>query len=224
MPRSCNHSRIQSAEYPLSPATFSGCSRHAVASSSSGTNCWVSCSWPGLTVTAIGVPSPSQIKCSFVPKPPWLRPKAWSSGSPTGRFFFRRSRRRLVSPNHGTVDSKQLPVDLPAVHLARLQVAQDAIPQTTPRPRAKAVIDRLPRTEAFRDVAPATSIGQGPEDGIDHEPMVLPLATPLSIFGQQVLNLLPLLVGEFVGRRRDCHLALLSDLAKSCLPSSTNPP
>src|SRR5262249_60103866 len=127
MSRSVSQSRIQSAEYPMSPASFSGCSGQAVASSNSATNCCVSCSWPGLTVTASGVPAASQIRCNFVPKPPRLRPRAWSAGSPAGRFFFRGPGRRLVRPDHGPVDGEQLPVDLTAGHLAGLQCPQDAV-------------------------------------------------------------------------------------------------
>src|SRR5438034_2479745 len=127
---SFSQSRIHSAEYPLSPANFSGCSGQAVASSMSGTNCWVSCSCPGVTVTANGVPTPSQIKCNFVLKPPWLRPRAWSSGSPVGRFFFRGSRSRLVSPDHAAVDGKQFPIDVCVVHLAGLQAPQNPVPKT----------------------------------------------------------------------------------------------
>src|SRR5262249_51851985 len=105
-----------------------------------------------------------------------------------------------------------------------LQVAQDAVPQAPPRPRAETVIDRLPGAEAFGDIAPAAAIGQGPEDGVDHEPVVFPLAAPVAVFGQQVLDLLPLFVGELVGRRRDGHCALLSAWTKSCLSPSTKPP
>src|SRR5262245_572957 len=224
MPRSQSHSRIQSAEYPLSPASFCGCSGHAVASSTSGSNRCVSCSWPGPTATASGVPWPSQIRCNFVPKPPWLRPRAWSAGSPAGRFFFRGPRRRLVGPNHRAIDGKQLPVDLPAVDLAGLQVPQDAVPQAPPRPVAKAVIDRLPGAETLREVAPAAAVGQRPEDAVDHQAVVLPLAAPPPVFGQQVLDLVPLLVGELVAGRSDRHLALLGWLARSCLPPSTKPP
>src|SRR4029077_15566897 len=151
-PRSRSHSRSQPAEYPLSPATFAGCSGQAVASSSRGIACCVSCSCPGPTATAIGVPSPSQIRCNLVPKPPWLRPRAWSSGSPDGGFFFRRPRRRLVRPDDGAVDAEQFPVDLIAVHLAGLQVQEDLVPQARATPFAEAVIDGLPGAELRRHV------------------------------------------------------------------------
>src|SRR3954463_7166275 len=192
MPRSCNHSRSQPAEYPLSPASFAGCSGQAVASSNSGMACWVSCSWPGPTATAIGVPSPSQIRCSLVPKPPWLRPRAWSSGSPGGGFFFRRPRRRLVRPDDGAVDAEQLPIDLVAVHLTRLQVAQDFVPQPGGAPLAEAVIDGLPGAELPGEVAPAAPVGEGPKDAVDQEAVLLPLAALVPVGRQEVLDLFPL--------------------------------
>src|SRR4051812_13780968 len=176
IPRSRSHSRSQPAEYPLSPATLAGCSGQPVASSSSGMACCVSCCWPGPTATAMGVPSPSQIRCSLVPKPPWLRPRAWSSGSPAGGFFFRRPGRRLVRPDDGAVDAEQLPVDLVAVHLACLQVPQDLVPQPGAAPLAEAVVDGLPGAELRREVAPAAPVGEGPEDAIDQEAVILPLA------------------------------------------------
>src|SRR3954453_5565923 len=205
MPRSRNHSRSQPAEYPLSPAIFAGCSGQAVASSKSGMACWVSCSWPGPTATAMGVPSPSQIRCNLVPKPPWLRPKAWSSGSPGGGFFFRRPSRRLVRPDDGAVDAEQLPVDLVRVHLAGLQSPQDFVPQAGAAPLTEAVVDGLPGAELLGEVAPAAAIGENPEDAVDHQAVVFPLATLVPIGRQEILNLFPLGVGQAVGRRGGSH-------------------
>jgi hypothetical protein len=68
--------------------------------------------------------------------------------------------RRLVSPNHTTVDGEQLPIDVITIHLLGLQVAQDVVPQTASGPVTETVINRLPRAEALRDVAPAAAIGQ----------------------------------------------------------------
>src|SRR3954468_20224627 len=198
MPRSRNHSRSQPAEYPLSPATFAGCSGQAVASSSSGIACCVSCSCPGPTATAMGVPSPSQIKCSLVPNPPWLRPKAWSSGSPGGGFFFRRPGRRLVRSDDGTVDAEQFPVNFVAIHLAGLQVPQDFVPKTGAAPLAEAVVDGLPGAELGGEIAPAAAVGQRPEDAVDQKAVVLPLAALMAVGGQEVSDLFPLGVGQAV--------------------------
>src|SRR5208282_1402845 len=161
-----------------------------------------------LTLTAMGVPSPSQIKCSFVLKPPWLRPKAWSAGSPMARFFFRSPSRRLVSSNHGTVYGKQFPVNFIAVHFAGLQSPQNAFPHSLSAPFAKAIVHGLPGTEALRDVSPTAAIGQGPQDRIYHEPVVFPLTASLSVGREHVLDLSPLFVRELVGRRNHRHVAL----------------
>src|SRR5262245_34872947 len=205
MPRSCSHSRSQPAEYPLSPATFAGCSGQAVASSSSGMARCVSCSCPGPTATASGVPAPSQIRCSLVPKPPWLRPRAGSSGSPGGGSFPPRPGGRLVRPDHGAVDAEQPPVDLVAVHLACLQVPEDLVPQAVAAPLAEAVVGGLPGAERGGEVAPASAVGEGPEDAVDQEPVVVPLAAAVAVGRQEVLDLLPLGVGQAVGRGRGSH-------------------
>jgi hypothetical protein len=97
-----------------------------------------------------------------------------------------------VSPNDRSIDRKQLPVDLAAVHLARLQMPQNALPEATPRPRPKAIVYALPGPKLRGDIAPSAAVGQRPKDRIDHHPMILPLATALAIFRQQPLDLLPL--------------------------------
>jgi hypothetical protein len=223
MPRSCNQSRIQLAEYPLSPASFSGCWGQAVASSIRSTNCWVSCSCPGLRRTPSAVPAASQIKCNLVLNPPWLRPKAWSAGSWLGRFFFRGSRCGLVSPNHAAVNRKQFPVDLVPSHLACLKMTQNAVPQSRSAPFAKAIIDALPGPEPLRDIAPAAAIGQRPKDRVDHKPMVLPLATSLSVGRKERLDFLPLDIGKLVRRGRN-HFAFLGEPPKLILPPSIKLP
>src|SRR5262249_28121083 len=44
-------------------------------------NCGLSCLCPAVTSTARGRPLPSVTRCSLVPKPPRLLPRAWSAGS-----------------------------------------------------------------------------------------------------------------------------------------------
>ena len=94
----------------------------------------------------------------MVPKPPWLRPRAWSSGSPAGGFFFRGPRRRLVGPDDGAVYAEQAEVDLPGPHLAGLEAAEDLVPQAVAAPLAEAVVGGLPGAEAPREVAPAAAV------------------------------------------------------------------
>src|SRR5262249_26465314 len=143
-----------------------------------------------------------QIKCSLVPKPPWLRPRAWSAGSPGGGFFFRRPSRRLVRPDDRTVDAEQLPVDLVTAHLAGLQAPQEFIPQAGAAPLAEAVVDGLPGAELRGEVAPAAAVGQDPEDAVDHQAVVLPLAARVPVRGQEVLELFPLGIGQAIRRGR----------------------
>lgn len=108
-----------------------------------------------------------------------------------------------MRPHDRAVDTEQLPVDVPRVHLAGLQVPQDAVPQAGAAPLAEAVVDGLPGAELGRDVAPAAAVGEGPQQGVDHPAVVLPLAPAFAVGGQQVLDLLPLGVGQPVGRGGD---------------------
>lgn len=125
--------------------------------------------------------------------------------------FFSCSGRRLMRPDHGAVDGEQAPVDLTIVDLACLQPTQDPIPQAFAAPFAKAVVHSLPRPESLGHITPATAIREDPENGVEHHPVFFPLAAPLSVLRQQVLDLLPLIIGELVGRRHDGHLALLGN-------------
>src|SRR5262249_26149412 len=43
-------------------------------------------------------------------------------------------------------------------------------------------------------------VGQGPEDAVDHEAVLLPLAALVDVGGQEVLDLLPLGVGQAAGQ------------------------
>src|SRR5262249_43011327 len=76
-------------------------------------------------------------------------------------------------------------------------------------PLAEAVVDGLPGAELPGQVAPAAAVGQGPEDAVDHLPVVLPLAAPLAVVREEVLELFPLGVREAVGRGGGGRGALL---------------
>src|SRR5262249_19747513 len=84
-----------------------------------------------------------------------------------------------------------------------LQMPQDAIPQAASGPVAKAIRDTLPGAEALGEVAPAAAVRQGPEDAINYQAVVFPLAAALAVLGQEVLNLCVLVVGKLVGRGGD---------------------
>src|SRR5262245_10253617 len=199
MPRSRRNWRTQPAEYPLSPANLAGRQAVPLASRNSGRcstremTCWVSCSWPGPTSTLRGRPWPSQTRWNLVLKPPRLRPRAWSGRSPAG-IFFPSPGRSLVGADDAAVDEEQVPVD-PAVGLALgLQVLQELLPQAVAGPLAEAVVDGRPRAEALGEVAPGGAGGQDPEDAVEQEAVVFPLAPAPAVLGKQMRNLFPLLV------------------------------
>src|SRR4051812_5627984 len=89
---------------------------------SSTRSAWVdSCRWPAVTSTASGTPLPSLTRWIFVPKPPRERPRAWSTGSPSGRFFFRGPRGRAGGADVGAVDAEQVGVDQPGLVQPQLE-------------------------------------------------------------------------------------------------------
>ena len=105
-----------------------------------------------------------------------------------------------MGADHAAIDAEQGPNDGAAAHLTGLEAAQDLVPQAPPGPVAEAVVDGLPGAELGRDVAPAAAVGQGPEDAVDHQAVILPLAAAAAVPGQEILDLLPLRVRESVGR------------------------
>jgi hypothetical protein len=153
-----------------------------------------------------------------------VTPFPLSAGSLLDRFFFRGSRCGLVSPNHAAVNRKQFPVDLVPSHLACLKMTQNAVPQSRSAPFAKAIIDALPG-------GPRTAPGYcasgrhrtAPKNRVDHKPMVLPLATSLSVGRKERLDFLPLDIGKLVRRGRN-HFAFLGEPPKLILPPSIKLP
>src|SRR5690242_2133848 len=103
-------------------------------------------SWrcPAVTSAASGRPPPSQTRWTFVPNPPRERPRAWSSGSPGGRFFFRRPGGRAGGADVGAVDAEQLGVDQPLLVQPQLQALDEAVEQAALAHLAEAVVDGLP--------------------------------------------------------------------------------
>src|SRR5437773_10676025 len=92
-------------------------------------NVVLSCACPAVSSTASGRPVPSVTRCTLVPKPPRLRPSAWSAGSPGGGFFFRRPARSSCRADVGAVDAEQLGVDEPGLVEAQLEALDDAVEQ-----------------------------------------------------------------------------------------------
>src|SRR5215470_2590765 len=117
--------------------------------SSTRSHCVDSCRCPAVTSTASGRPLPSVTRWTLVPKPPRLRPRAWSAGSPDGRFFFRRPGGRAGGPDVGTVDAEQLRVDEPGLVEPQLQALDDPVEQAALAHAVEPIVDGLPGSEPF---------------------------------------------------------------------------
>src|SRR5215470_1077719 len=167
--------------------------------SSTRSHCVDSCRCPAVTSAANGRPLPSLTRWIFVPKPPRERPRAWSAGSPGGRFFFRRPGGRAGGPDVGPIDAEQLRVDQACFVEPELEPLDDAVQQAAAAEFGKAVVDGLPGSEALGQVAPGSAGVQPPEDAIEHEAVVFPLAAPRGRSGRKKgSKQLPLFVGKFV--------------------------
>src|SRR6185312_1346504 len=92
-------------------------------------NCVLSCRCPAVNSTASGSPLPSATRWILVPKPPRLRPSAWSAGSPGGGFFFRRAGGGTGRPDVGAVDAEQAGVDEPGLVEPQLELPDDPVEQ-----------------------------------------------------------------------------------------------
>src|SRR3954452_19566599 len=109
--------------------------------SSTRSACVDSCRCPAVTSAASGRPLPSLTRWIFVPNPPRERPRAWSSGSPGGGFFFRGPRRRAGGADVGAVDAEQVGVEQPRLVEAQLQPLDDAVEQPAAAQLGEAVVD-----------------------------------------------------------------------------------
>jgi hypothetical protein len=80
-----------------------------------------------------------------------------------------------------------------------LQRCEDAVEQPTAPQPGEAIVDGLVRTEAFGQVAPGGAGVEPPQDGVEHQPVVFPLAARFArARREQGSQQFPLLVGEFV--------------------------
>src|SRR6516164_4029767 len=144
-----------------------------------------SCRCPAVTSAASGRPLPSLTRWIFVPKPPRDRPRAWSAGSPGGRFFFRGPRRCAGGADVGAVDAEQVRVNEPGLVEPQLQPLQDAVEQAALAQLVEAVVDGLPGAVALGQVAPGGAGVQPPEHAVEHQAVVLPLAARLARPGRE---------------------------------------
>src|SRR4051794_41197339 len=94
--------------------------------------CLASSRGPAVPPPASGRPLPSLTTCTFVPKPPRERPRAWSAGSPGGGFFFPGPRGGAGGADIAAVDAEQVRVDQPGLVQVELQPLDDLVQQPAP--------------------------------------------------------------------------------------------
>jgi hypothetical protein len=134
-------------------------------------------------------PRPSVTRCNLLPNPPRERPNAWSAGSWTPLSC--RPRRPRVRPGPRAVHAPQVPIDLALGIQTNLQPFQNPVEPPFAPPPLEAVVHRLPRAEAFRQVPPRDAGPQDPQRSAEHQAVVLPLATPLPVGRKQVFDQRP---------------------------------
>src|SRR5262249_33159886 len=115
-------------------------------------------------------------------------------------LFFRGGAGRGPTGADGrAIDAPEVEVDQAALVQAELQRFQDAVEQAALAHLAEAVVDRLPLAVAVGQVAPGGARIQSPEDAVEDEAVVLPLATaPAGPWRKEGSEQLPLGVGKFV--------------------------
>jgi len=114
----------------------------------------------------------------FVVKPPRDRPNAWSAGScicadpgPPNRRGplapFPRPGRRTAGPDDRGVATPQVVIDLTSVIEFVQERGDDPDPSAVRPPAVEALVDRLPRAIALREVAPRGAGMEDPQDAVD---------------------------------------------------------
>src|SRR5579885_1360993 len=195
-PQAARKARIAGLLYPLPPATFAGRrSPPCGTDSTSSTTAVASRCWPGVRTNPSGRCRPSRTTCSLVPYPPRLRPRAWPSGSPAGRFFSR-PRGRAAGPDGGPVQAPQRPIDRARLVGLPQQFGGEAVPGAALAPAVEAAVGGLPGAGALGQVAPGRAGDEHPEGGVEGQPVVLERVTPAAVRRQQRFQLGPLGVGQ----------------------------
>lgn len=101
-----------------------------------------------------------------------------------------------MGPDRGGVEHEPLQVRL-------LKRREDALPAPPCGPAAEPSGDRVPVAVALGQVAPGSAASGDPDDGVDEEPVVPGRGAGIGGFaGEQVLNPLPLLVGDLIASGR----------------------
>jgi len=157
-----SHSRMLAELYALSPLSAFGrrrgrprcCGMRTAFMTSS--KCLDSCTCPGVTQAARGMPLPSVTKWILVPKPPRERPNAWASGSPGFLFFapLRRIDARGRNCRRPQTDPNQYSLSRPSAFATPLVCGQgyrrSASDEIAYRPSTTAGSDQVDRAKVRR--------------------------------------------------------------------------
>ena len=110
-------------------------------------------------------------------------------------------------PDNRSIDTPKFVIQLAGAVQFQLQVPYDATQRPILTPVVEVVVNRLPRTVGFRNVAPRRASPQNPQDGVEHPARIRWWSASRRRFGKMVFDSLPLLVRKFVS----WHLAILHD-------------
>src|SRR5215218_3442173 len=150
----------------------------------------LSCCCPGVRSAAKGLPRPSQTRCSFVEKPPRVRPKA-------SRPPFRPGR-GPGGPNVRGVGKPGAEIHQPFRVQPDLEPFQDAVEGAIFGPCAVPVVRALPGALTLWKVSPRSTAAQDPQNRVEHLPRVTPLTAGGLRGRKKIANGLPMPRVEFV--------------------------
>jgi hypothetical protein len=115
-------------------------------------------------------------------------------------FFFRPTCGAGSADDRG-IHAPEVTTELAVLVEVVEQAGEDPHPGTVDPPASEAVINRLPRAVAWRDVAPGGTGVQAPEDTVEEPSMGLPRVSPSALVAQvreQVLETFPLAILKFI--------------------------
>lgn len=102
----------------------------------------------------------------------------------------------LVRADHGAVDEVPTPVELSSEVSLSLELVEQAAPDSSECPAAKADVDAVPLTVAFRQVTPWCAGCEDPEDSVENSAVVVVGPPSGLLLRQEGCKAVPLLVGQ----------------------------
>ena len=113
--------------------------------------------------------------------------------------FFSRPGRSTRGTHVGAIDEPQVPVDFALLVEPDLQRFEDTIKDAIGSPAIEPMIDALPLSIAFGQIAPRCSGSENPEHAIERGAMIIPFAAAF-LYWEQTFETFPLLVADFISR------------------------